>query len=120
MPTEQFTSFLASDAILGDPRMKTQHFLGTARWEKLSEDSIHVAHQSRVKHQRYKDLELTEVANKGHGHGVTQLWYRRVEGGGWKVSGCTVDLEWTEYDFWGTVDPSKAVIGDGKGGESKM
>lgn len=68
----KFAAIIA-DAI-GDKRMKTQHFLGSAKWERLSDGTVHVWHQIRVAHQRYVDEDLAVVENKGHGHGTVQHW----------------------------------------------
>lgn len=88
--------------IIGDERLKTQHFLGASRWERLSDDSVHVWHQARVAHQRYTDVNLTEVVNKGHGHGVVQHWYKKINEV-WKIEGSASSAEWTEYDLIGTL-----------------
>jgi scytalone dehydratase len=59
-----------------------------------------------VAHQRYVDEDLAVVANKGHGHGVTQHWYRKIEGI-WKLEGVAPKLEWSEYDLFGTLNPKE-------------
>ncbi|MCJ1446843.1 MAG: hypothetical protein MMC23_007350 [Stictis urceolatum] len=91
---------------IGDKRMKTQHFLGGAKWECLSNGTVQVWHQVRVAHQRYTDEDLAVVANKGHAHGATQHWYRKIEGA-WKLEGVVPKLGWTEYDLFGTLNPKE-------------
>lgn len=65
---------------------------------------MQVDHQIRVAHQRYKDEGLTEVANKGHGHGVTQHVYKKIDGA-WLIVRVAPSLNWFEYDLFGTLDP---------------
>jgi scytalone dehydratase len=43
------------------------------------------------------------VVNKGHGHGTTQHWYRKIEGA-WKIVGVAPSLNWFEYDLFGTLN----------------
>ena len=65
-------------------------------------------------HQRYTNEDLAVVANKGHAHGATQLWYKKV-GGNWKLEGVVPNLEWFEHDLFGTLDPGDEET-NGKGG----
>lgn len=97
-------AILSGPKLLGNKRLKTQHFLGVSKWERLADGSVQVAHQIRVAHQRYEDDGLTVVANKGHGHGVTTHWYRKIQGA-WKLEGSESKLEWFEYDLFGTLNP---------------
>ncbi|KAF2653723.1 Scytalone dehydratase [Lophiostoma macrostomum CBS 122681] len=101
---DEYVAILSSTKLLGDPRMKTQHFLGASKWESLCDGSVQVDHQIRVAHQRYKDEDLLEVVNKGHGHGVTRHVYRKVTGS-WKIVGVAPSLNWFEYDLFGTLNP---------------
>lgn len=102
---EQFATSVKG--MIADDAIKTQHFLGGDEWARLGEDQIRVKHQLRVAHQRYSDATLAKVVNKGHAHGYTTLWFRKVDGK-WKIEGCRPQLEWFEYDLFGTLDPSKA------------
>ena len=101
---DEFVAILTG--VIGDPRLKTQHFLGRAKWERLSDGSVQVSHQIRVAHQRYVNEDLAVVANKGHAHGVTQHWFRKIEGA-WRLEGVRPLLGWTEYDLFGTLNPKE-------------
>ena len=103
---DEFAGILSGPKLLGDKRMKTQHLLGGAEWERLSDGTVHVSHQIRVAHQRYVNEDLAVVANKGHAHGVTEHWYRKIEGT-WKLEGVRPKLEWFEHDLFGTLDPKE-------------
>ena len=90
---------MASDPhVLGDPLLKTQHFVGASRWEKVSDTEVIGWHQLRVPHQRYTDETKTQVAVKGHAHGTNQHWYKKVDGK-WKFAGLAVEIKWGEFDF---------------------
>ena len=101
---DEYVAILSSTKLLGDARIKTQHFLGASKWERLDDGTVQVDHQIRVAHQRYASEDLVEVVNKGHGHGVTRHLYRKVDGR-WKLSGVTPSLNWFEYDLFGTLNP---------------
>lgn len=89
---------MASDPkVLGNARVKTQHFVGVSRWIKTSDNEITGYHQMRVAHQKYADDLRTEVAVKGHAHGKGTVWYRK-EDGNWKFAGICPDIRWSEYD----------------------
>jgi len=99
---EEFVTFIVNT--IGDKRVKTQHLIGNGKWERLEDGTVHASHQIRVAHQRYEDESLSVVVNKGHGYGVTQHWYRKIEGT-WKIEGVEPKLEWSEYDLFGTLKP---------------
>ena len=103
---EQYVAILSDPKLLGDKRLKTQHFLGGAKWERLGEGTVRADHQIRVAHQRYENEDLAVVANKGHAHGITQHWYRKIEGT-WKLEGVAPSLDWFEYDLFGTLNPAE-------------
>jgi scytalone dehydratase len=98
MPADDFIQLASSGHFLGDPLIKTQHFIGASRWEKTGEDTIQGRHQLRVAHQRYADGELKEVALKGHAHGGATMWYKKIDGI-WKFAGLCPDIRWSEYDY---------------------
>jgi scytalone dehydratase len=101
---DDFVATLAGPTLLGDKTLKTQHLIGGAKWEVLSDGTVQVSHQIRVAHQRYTTEDLTVVANKGHAHGVTQHWFRKIDGF-WKLEGVAPKLEFYEYDLFGTLNP---------------
>lgn len=101
---DAYVAILSDKKLLGGQRLKTQHLLGGARWERLSNNSVTAEHQIRVAHQRYTKDDLKEVANKGHAHGATQHWYKKVDGV-WKLEGVQPMMGFTEYDLHGTLTP---------------
>ena len=92
--------------VIGHKLLKTQHLLGGGKWEFQNDGSVQVLHQIRVAHQRYVNEDFAVVANKGHAHGATQHWYKKIDGV-WKLEGVIPDLLWTEYDLFGTLQPSE-------------
>ena len=98
MPAEQFIAMASDPKFLGNPLLKTQHFIGASRWEKLSDDEITGTHQVRVPHQKYTDETRTTVAVKGHSHGVGTMKYKKVDGV-WKFAGLCPHVRWFEYDY---------------------
>lgn len=90
--------------MIGDVRLKTQHFLGASKWVVLDDGSVQVDHQIRVAHQRYKNKDLAEVVNKGHAHGVTQHVYKKVNEA-WLITRVAPSLNWFEHDLFGTLKP---------------
>lgn len=89
---------MASDPkVLGNPRLKTQHLVGVSKWVQTSQDEITGYNQMRVAHQKYTDDTMAEVAVKGHGHGKSTIWYKRIDGV-WKFAGIEPDIRWSEYD----------------------
>lgn len=98
MPAEEFIAMISDKAVLGNPLLRTQHFIGGSRWEKVSDTEVIGHHQLRVPHQVYTDATLSEVKVKGHAHSYNMHWYRKVEGV-WKFAGLNPDIRWSEYDF---------------------
>ncbi|POS74439.1 scytalone dehydratase [Diaporthe helianthi] len=98
MPAQDFISMISDKAVLGNPLLRTQHFIGGSRWEKVSDTEVIGHHQLRVPHQVYTDATLGEVKVKGHAHSYNMHWYRKVEGV-WKFAGLNPDIRWSEYEF---------------------
>ena len=98
MPADEYVAMASDPHVLGDPLLKTQHFIGASRWEKVSDTEVVGWHQLRVPHQRYTDETRTEVAIKGHAHGTNQHWYRKIDGQ-WKFAGLAPEIRWGEFDF---------------------
>ena len=102
----------ASDPnVIGDPLLRTQHFIGGTKWEKVSDDEIIGYHQLRVPHQRYKDSSLKEVIMKGHAHSFNTHWYKKVDGV-WKFAGLCPDIRWGEYDFDRIFEAGREEMGE--------
>ncbi|ETI19894.1 hypothetical protein G647_08909 [Cladophialophora carrionii CBS 160.54] len=98
MPAAQFIDMASNGRFLGNPRIKTQHFIGAGRWIKTGEDEVTGYHQMRVAHQKYKDDELSEVLYKGHAHGKATVQYRKIDGV-WKFAGLEPNIRWAEHDY---------------------
>ncbi|AEO69635.1 cc2a1082-03fb-4698-821e-19376e543317 [Thermothielavioides terrestris] len=99
MPAEEFIAMISDKSVLGNPLLRTQHFVGGAsKWEKVSDTEIIGYHQLRVPHLVYTDESLKNVAVKGHAHGFNTHYYRKVDGV-WKFAGLSPTIRWFEYDF---------------------
>jgi scytalone dehydratase len=68
---------IASDLqFLGNPLLNTYHFVGLSTWQKISPDEILETHPLREPYQWYTDINLKEVAVKGHAHGIDVVQVR--------------------------------------------
>lgn len=111
MPAEEFVTMASDPNVLGNPLLKTQHFIGGTRWEKTAEDEITGYHQLRVPHQKYTDETRSTVAVKGHAHSANTHWYRKVDGV-WKFAGLSPDIRWFEYDFDKVFEEGRGTFGE--------
>ncbi|KAF3390862.1 Scytalone dehydratase [Talaromyces pinophilus] len=98
MPVDDFVKMASDPHVLGNPKVKTQHFIGAQKWTKISDDEMIAKHQMRVAHQKYRDEKFTEVALKGHGYGACTTTFRKIDGV-WKWAGLTPEIRWHEYDL---------------------
>ncbi|RMZ78050.1 hypothetical protein DV737_g4012, partial [Chaetothyriales sp. CBS 132003] len=98
MPAADFIAMISSSQVLGDKTLKTQHFCGASKFEKVADDEIIGWHQLYVPHQRYTDETLSKVLLMGHAHSTNQHWYKKVDGV-WKFAGLNPDIRWFEHDF---------------------
>jgi scytalone dehydratase len=98
MPAAEFLQMASDPKVLGNPILKTQHFIGGSKWEKVSDTEVIGWHQLRVPHQRYTDSSMKEVAVKGHAHSTNKHWYKKIDGV-WKFAGLSPDIRWGEFDF---------------------
>ena len=98
LPADEYVAMACDPHVLGDPLLKTQHFIGSSKWEKVSDTEAIGWHQMRVPHQRYTDETRTTIAVKGHAHGSNQHWYKKIEGK-WKFAGLAVEIRWGEFDM---------------------
>ena len=89
---------VTDENFLGDPCVKTQHLLGFAKWNKLSETEVVGYYQLRAVHQVYTDADLKTVKLRGHSHATNELYYKKV-GGVWKFAGLKPRVLWNEYQF---------------------
>ena len=115
MPSSEFLVMASGPAVLGDPLLKTQHFIGGTRWEKVSDEEIIGYHQLRVPHQKYTDSSMKEVKVKGHAHSTNKHWYRKVDGV-WKFAGLAPDIRWFEGDFDKVFEEGRDSHGEGVNG----
>lgn len=111
MPAEEFVAMASDPKVLGNPLLKTQHFIGGTRWEKVSDVEIIGWHQLRVPHQKYKDASMTEVAVKGHAHSTNKHWYKKVNGE-WKFAGLSPEIRWSEFDFDRVFEEGRGEFGE--------
>lgn len=112
MPAADFLAMISAPAVLGNPLLRTQHFVGASRWERVADDEVVGHHQLRVPHQVYTDASLRAVRVKGHAHSYNRHWYRRVDGV-WKFAGLAPEIRWSEYDFEGVFASGRAAFGSG-------
>ncbi|KAF1985580.1 scytalone dehydratase-like protein [Aulographum hederae CBS 113979] len=111
MPAKEFIAMASDPNVLGNPLLKTQHFIGGTKWEKVSDTEIIGWHQLRVPHQRYADEGMTKVAVKGHAHSTNKHWYKKVDGV-WKFAGLCPYIRWSEYDFDKVFESGRDTFGD--------
>jgi len=111
LPADDYVAMAADPHVLGDPLLKTQHFIGASKWEKTADDEVVGWHQLRVPHQRYTDASKTEVAVKGHAHGTNQHWYRKIDGV-WKFAGLAPEIKWGEFDFDKVFESGRETFGE--------
>lgn len=111
MPADEYVAMASDPHVLGDPLLKTQHFIGSSKWEKVSDTEAIGWHQLRVPHQKYTDESRTDIAVKGHAHGSNQHWYRKVDGV-WKFAGLAPIIRWGEFDFDKVFASGRETFGD--------
>ena len=119
MPATDYVAMASDPAVLGDPLLKTQHFIGSSKWEYVSEDEAIGWHQLRVPHQRYTDESMKDVALKGHAHGSNQHWYKKIDGV-WKFAGLAPIIRWGEYDFESVFASGRETYGEQKKVEEQV
>lgn len=98
LPAEEFVALASNGHFLGNPRIKTQHFIGASKWVQTGDEEMVGYHQMRVAHQKYRDDDLKEVQYQGHAHGKATVHYRLCEGV-WKFAGLVPDIRWSEHDY---------------------
>ncbi|EPE03999.1 scytalone dehydratase [Ophiostoma piceae UAMH 11346] len=129
MPADEFIGMISDPNVLGNPLLRTQHFFGASRWERVSDTEVIGYHQLRVPHQVYTDASLSTVAVKGHAHSANQHWYRKVDGV-WKFAGLDPQIRWFEYDFdkvfasgrdqYGSEEKTTAAVGSEPASKNKV
>ncbi|KAF2133648.1 putative scytalone dehydratase [Dothidotthia symphoricarpi CBS 119687] len=87
LPAEEFVTMASNPHFLGNPLLKTQHFVGASKWDLLDNGGMIGHHQMRVAHQKYTDDTMVKVAIKGHAHGKCTF------------AGIEPDIRWFEYDY---------------------
>jgi scytalone dehydratase len=98
MDHEEFISMMSSPDFLGDKLVCTQHLMGAAKYEYVSDTEVIGYHQIRAAHQRYADLDLATVDHKGHGHSLVRHHYKKIDGV-WKLAGVCPRVYWNEFNF---------------------
>ena len=95
MPADDFVTLVSGPTFLGNPLIKTQHFVGVGKWRKVGEGEISGEHQVRIAHQRYDDESFSKVRLTGHDHGVAVTRFLLVSGE-WKFAGLRPVKRWAE------------------------
>lgn len=117
MPAADFLAMISDAHVLGNPLLRTQHFVGGSRYEKVSDTEVVGHHQLRVPHQVYTDASLATVRVKGHAHSYNKHWYRKV-GGVWKFAGLAPEIRWSEYEFDKVFASGREAFGDEQQGQA--
>ena len=95
MPRDDFVNAMRQYGFVGDQLVRTHHQIGASKWHKVSDDYVIGHHQLRAAHQRFTDADLRVVQNKGCGHSIVQMFYRRLQGE-WKLAGMKPMVRWHE------------------------
>ena len=108
MPAEEYLGMISSPAVLGDPLLMTQHFIGGSKWEKVSDDEVvgvlaEVAHRVVPRRSRPRGRALGDVPENGH------RARRAASADGAQLHGREV-LRLVEHDVAQARDPSQKVI----------
>lgn len=119
MPAEEFLGMISDESVLGNQLLRTQHFIGGSRWEKVSDTEVIGHHQLRVPHQVYTDASLKTVKVKGHAHSYNKHWYRKVDGV-WKFAGLAPEIRWSEYDFDKVFEAGRESFGEESSSQQKI
>ncbi|KAJ9609056.1 Pituitary homeobox 2 [Cladophialophora chaetospira] len=104
MPSEDFIQMISSEAVRGNKLVKSQHFLGQAKYERINDGLILASYQIRAAHQRYNDASQSEVVARSHSHGIIHHYYTQVEGQ-WKFGGLRTASGWYEHSLGQKVFP---------------
>lgn len=119
LPAAEYVAMASDPHVLGNPLLKTQHFIGSSKWEFVSETEAIGWHQLRVPHQRYTDDSRKEVAVKGHAHGSNQHWYKKIDGV-WKFAGLAPIIRWGEFDFESVFASGRETFGEKENVEEQL
>ncbi|KAF2483503.1 Scytalone dehydratase [Neohortaea acidophila] len=111
MPAEEYLKMASDPLVLGNPLLRTQHFIGGTKWERVNDEEIIGYHQLWVPHQVYKDASLQEVAIRGYAHSFNLHWYKKVAGV-WKFAGLCPDIRWTEFEFDKVFEAGRNEMGE--------
>lgn len=109
MPAADYVAMISSPAVLGNPLLRTQHFVGATKWEKISDTEILGHHQLRVPHIKLSDASPPVEEIKGHAHSYNQHWYRKIDGV-WKFAGLRPEVRFGEYDMKGIFDSGRQSV----------
>lgn len=74
MPADEYVAMISLPAVLGQPLLTTQYFVGASKRHQASDTEVIGWHQLRVPHQRCTDDTKTDIAVKGDAHGSIQHW----------------------------------------------
>lgn len=98
MSRDDYVGMISSPSLLGNPLVSTQHLLGGAKFQRISESEIRGWFQLRAAHQRHGGEDKQVAEAQGHGHGITQLTFKR-HGQDWQLAGLNPRTDWFEHDL---------------------
>lgn len=82
---------------LGPPYTKTMHVFAASKVRKLSAVSATAWRQIKAHNFRF-DQKTKEIVGKGHGHGVLQFFYEKIDHD-WKLTGVKAVNDFMEGDI---------------------
>lgn len=104
MTAEAFLAMMSSPGFLGDPLIRTQHFIGATKWRKFGSDRIEGYHQIRSTHHRFDTVPVGDNAEgqtapvAAKAHVLATITYVSVNGE-WKWGGIKTDIRWHDGRF---------------------
>lgn len=96
-PATSFIANISRRDRLGDPVLKTQHFLGASKWEQTSDTEIIGHHQLIASHLQYIDETFRTPRYEGVAHGTNVFKYKKL-GDQWKLAGMLIYKRWMVGD----------------------
>ncbi|OJJ40776.1 hypothetical protein ASPWEDRAFT_98518, partial [Aspergillus wentii DTO 134E9] len=101
MPASSFRTMISGPDFLGDPLIRTQHFIGATKWEKISSTLLEGHHQLRTTHHRFAEpirgnnSESVVAPVQFKSHVYAKFRYVNMDGG-WKWGGLECRIRWND------------------------
>jgi scytalone dehydratase len=86
MPADEFVEMVSGAKMFGDPLLRTQHLVGSSKWEKTSDIEIFGLHQVRSGSLRSNGANKEDAVFESYRTLIVQHWYRKVDDV-WKLAG---------------------------------